>query len=72
MKSILQLLVLIVGVSTAVAASDKPVFARGGAANIMNSPGYQRRLQESRQQLSRLDVPPHFSNPRKRQRRRRD
>ncbi len=22
--------------------------ARGGAANIMNSPGYQRRLQESR------------------------
>jgi hypothetical protein len=23
-------------------------FARGGAANIMNSPGYQRRLQESR------------------------
>jgi hypothetical protein len=27
--------------------------ARGGAANIMNSPGYQRRLQESRQQYSR-------------------
>jgi hypothetical protein len=26
--------------------------ARGGAANIMNSPGYQRRLQESRQQYS--------------------
>jgi hypothetical protein len=24
------------------------VFARGGAASIMNSPGYQRRLQESR------------------------
>ncbi len=23
-------------------------FARGAAANIMNSPGYQRRLQESR------------------------
>ncbi|NVN87016.1 MAG: hypothetical protein HXX15_13125 [Rhodopseudomonas sp.] len=26
--------------------------ARGGAANLMNSPGYQRRLQESRQQLA--------------------
>jgi hypothetical protein len=24
------------------------VLARGGASNIMNSPGYQRRLQESR------------------------
>jgi hypothetical protein len=27
-------------------------FARGGAANIMNSPGYQRRLQESRGYVS--------------------
>jgi hypothetical protein len=26
-----------------------PALARGGAASIMNSPGYQRRLQESRQ-----------------------
>jgi hypothetical protein len=30
--------------------------ARGGAASIMNSPGYQRRLQESRQQYSRSYV----------------
>jgi hypothetical protein len=30
-----------------------PALARGGAASIMNSPGYQRRLQESRQQYSR-------------------
>jgi len=30
-----------------------PASARGAAANIMNSPGYQRRLQESRQQDSR-------------------
>jgi hypothetical protein len=30
-----------------------PALARGGAANIMNSPGYQRRLQESRQPDSR-------------------
>jgi len=30
-----------------------PAVARGGAASIMNSPGYPRRLQESRQQYSR-------------------
>jgi hypothetical protein len=30
-----------------------PALARGGAASIMNSPGYQRRLQESRQEYSR-------------------
>ena len=29
-------------------AATSAAFARGGAANIMNSPGYQRRLQESR------------------------
>jgi len=29
-----------------------PAAARGGAASIMNSAGYQRRLQESRQQGS--------------------
>src|SRR3977135_2537961 len=34
-------------------------FARGGgAANIMNSPGYQRRLQESRQRGSQSDAQP--------------
>jgi hypothetical protein len=33
-----------------------PALARGGAANIMNSPGYQRRLQESRQQGPRPDA----------------
>jgi hypothetical protein len=30
-----------------------PALARGGAPSIMNSPGYQRRLQESRQPGSR-------------------
>jgi hypothetical protein len=29
-----------------------PALARGGAASIMNSPGYQRRLEESRRQGS--------------------
>ncbi|WP_299808506.1 hypothetical protein [Tardiphaga sp.] len=28
--------------------SASAAHARGGASNIMNSPGYQRRLQESR------------------------
>lgn len=34
-------------------SSLAPAFARGGGANLMNSPGYQRRLQESRQEYSR-------------------
>jgi hypothetical protein len=44
--------------TAAIAVSSDPVFARGGAANIMNSPGYQRRLQESRQQLPQSGVQP--------------
>jgi len=38
-------------------ASPAPSFARGGAPNLMDSPGYQRRLQESRQQLQVQPVP---------------
>ena len=53
MKNSLKLLLAVAAIAMAVAGSSEPVFARGGgAANIMNSPGYQRRLQESRQQLS--------------------
>ena len=33
-------------------------FARGGAANLMSSPGYQRRLQESRQDYSKAYTTP--------------
>jgi hypothetical protein len=46
--------------------SSEPLFARGGAANIMNSPGYQRRLQESRQQLAQPDIQPSPSHRKKR------
>ncbi|MGJ4950557.1 hypothetical protein [Bradyrhizobium sp. HKCCYLS20291] len=35
----------------ALLTASESALARGAAANIMNSPGYQRRLQESRQQL---------------------
>ena len=53
MKNSLRLLLALGATAMAVAVSSEPVFARGGgAANILNSPGYQRRLQESRQQLS--------------------
>jgi hypothetical protein len=38
--------------------ASEPAVARGGAASIMNSPGYQRRLQESRQQLAQPDLQP--------------
>ena len=53
MKNSPKLFLTLAAIAMAVAGSGEPVFARGGgAANIMNSPGYQRRLQESRQQLS--------------------
>ncbi|MBI3700841.1 MAG: hypothetical protein HY242_10410 [Afipia sp.] len=42
-----------------VAFADVPsAFARGGGANLMSSPGYQRRLQESRQEYSRAYTTP--------------
>jgi hypothetical protein len=56
MKQSLKCSLTIAALATAVLASGAPVFARGGAASIMNSPGYQRRLQESRQQVSQPDV----------------
>ncbi|WP_316173999.1 MULTISPECIES: hypothetical protein [unclassified Bradyrhizobium] len=42
--------------------ASEPALARGAAASIMNSPGYQRRLQESRQQLGA--PPPFVAEPR--------
>ena len=45
------LLLMIAAITTAMVVVSEPLFARGGAASIMNSPGYQRRLQESRRQL---------------------
>ncbi|ABD08167.1 conserved hypothetical protein [Rhodopseudomonas palustris HaA2] len=50
----------LVGIDTA------PVFARGGAANIMDSPGYQRRLKESREQLREPYTTPPAVYPRQR------
>jgi hypothetical protein len=59
MKNSLKLLLALGATAMAVAGSSEPAFARGGAAsNILNSPGYQRRLQESRQQLSQPVVQP--------------
>ena len=59
MKNSLKFLLALGATAIAVAVASEPVFARGGgAANIMNSPGYQRRLQESRQQLSQPAVQP--------------
>jgi hypothetical protein len=56
MKRSLKWLLAAAALTTAISGSSDPVLARGGAANIMNSPGYQRRLQESRQQLPPSDV----------------
>jgi hypothetical protein len=55
MKDSLRSFVTVAAIAIAVVISSEPLLARGGGGNIMNSPGYQRRLQESRQQLS----PPH-------------
>jgi hypothetical protein len=52
MERSLKWLLAAVALTTAIPASSDPAVARGGAASIMNSPGYQRRLQESRQQLA--------------------
>ncbi|RJF74347.1 hypothetical protein [Rhodopseudomonas palustris] len=49
-----------------VAATAGPAFARGGAPSIMDSPGYQRRLQESRQQLQQPYLAPPAVYPRQR------
>ncbi|MBB1092418.1 hypothetical protein [Rhodopseudomonas pseudopalustris] len=40
-------------------------FARGGAASIMDSPGYQRRLKESREQLQQPYTTPPAVYPRR-------
>jgi len=64
MKKALKLSLAAAALMSAFAVSSGPLFARGGA-NIMNSPGYQRRLQESRQQLSQPDVQPSSANRRK-------
>jgi hypothetical protein len=47
----------LVAIVFAMVVAGEPAFARGGAASIMNSPGYQRRLQESRQQLAQPPSP---------------
>jgi hypothetical protein len=56
MKMTLKLALTVAPMVIAMVAVSEPVVARGGAANIMNSPGYQRRLQESRQQLPPTDA----------------
>ena len=58
MKTSLKLSLAVAAIAATIAGSSAPAFARGGAANIMNSPGYQRRLQESRQQVSQPDPQP--------------
>lgn len=48
----IKLFAVLFAAIVAFACADE-AFARGGAANIMSSPGYQRRLQESRQEYSK-------------------
>jgi hypothetical protein len=66
MKSYAKLAAALLFLIGAVELSNiAPALARGGAASIMNSPGYQRRLQESRQQVSQPDAQPSATHRRK-------
>jgi hypothetical protein len=66
MKNSLKVFVMVAVMTTAIVVSSAPIFARGGGGgNILNSPGYQRRLQESRQQLSQPDMRPSSTYRRK-------
>jgi hypothetical protein len=60
----------VVAILLALVVASEPGFARGGAASIMNSPGYQRRLQESRQQLAQPDMQPSSPTVRRKSRHR--
>jgi hypothetical protein len=53
-----RLLLATAATAMAVMISSEPLLARGGPPSIMDSPGYQRRLQESRQQLAEPVVQP--------------
>jgi hypothetical protein len=66
MKKSLKLFLTVTTATIVIVVSSEPMFARGGgAANIINSPGYQRRLRESRQQVSQPDAQPPATHRRK-------
>ena len=66
MKKSLKLFLTMAAATIVIVVSSEPMFARGGgAANIINSPGYQRRLRESRQQVSQPDATPSATHRRK-------
>jgi len=51
MTRFLKLVLAVAALTAGIAVFERAARRPRGAANIMNSPGYQRRLQESRQQL---------------------
>ncbi|CCD99463.1 hypothetical protein [Bradyrhizobium sp. STM 3809] len=59
-----QILFAIAASALVMVTASEPALARGGAANLINSPGYQRRLQESRQQLGAPAPAPYVAEPR--------
>jgi hypothetical protein len=66
MKTSPALLLTAAAAAIVVVIESAPVLARGGPPSIMDSPGYQRRLQESRQQLSEPEVRPAPTHRKKR------
>lgn len=61
-----KMITLSAALAALLAADLGPAFARGGAPSIMDSPGYQRRLQESREQLQQPYTTPPAVYPRQR------
>jgi hypothetical protein len=57
-----KMLLAVAAVAAAVVIASGPSFARGGPPSIMDSPGYQRRLQESRQQPSQPAAQEHATH----------
>lgn len=47
----------------AMLGSATPASARGGAANLLNSPGYQRALEESRKRYRQSVTEPYVKPP---------
>ena len=62
MNNVIKLVtVLFVALLESICAGE--AFARGGGANLMNSPGYQRALKESRERYQRAYTQPYTTPP---------
>jgi len=62
-RSIASTLLLLAALGGVVVSGADAALARGGAAAIMDSPGYQRALKESRDRLQQREIAPQAAEP---------